>query len=72
MPLYEYTCRECGHSFEVLQRIGEDGEALSCPQCQAPRPEKQLSTFASQSSGKPSAAGMSSGAGSCGGGGGFT
>ena len=32
MPIYEYKCQNCGHSFEVLQRISE--EPLSaCPEC---------------------------------------
>lgn len=46
MPLYEYQCDPCGHRFEVLQRLGEDGEGLHCPRCAAPRPRRQLSTFA--------------------------
>ena len=32
MPIYEYKCQNCGHYFEVLQRISE--EPLStCSQC---------------------------------------
>ena len=32
MPIYEYKCQNCGHYFEVLQRISE--ESLSaCPEC---------------------------------------
>ena len=32
MPIYEYKCQNCGHYFEVLQRISE--EPLStCPEC---------------------------------------
>ena len=32
MPIYEYKCKNCGHHFEVLQRISE--EPLSaCPEC---------------------------------------
>ena len=62
MPLYEYRCEECGHRFEVLQRMGEGNEALTCPRCGAARPEKQLSTFAASSTG-------GGGGGVCGGGG---
>ena len=70
MPLYEYVCRDCGHAFEVLQRMGEGGEDLDCPRCQAPRPEKQLSTFAGASDGKSSVAGRAfSSSGACGAGG---
>jgi putative FmdB family regulatory protein len=46
MPLYEYRCRDCGHRFEVLQRMGEGADALECPRCGAGRPERALSTFA--------------------------
>lgn len=46
MPLYEYRCGGCGARFEVLQRMGEDGDGLACPSCGAARAERQLSTFA--------------------------
>lgn len=46
MPLYEYRCRECGHRFEILQRLGQGADGLECPQCGAPGVEKQFSTFA--------------------------
>jgi putative FmdB family regulatory protein len=46
MPLYEYVCRDCGHSFEVLQRMGERGEELRCPVCHEVGADRQLSTFA--------------------------
>ena len=68
MPLYEYTCTDCGHRLEILQRLGETGAGLKCPACNAERLEKQLSTFAANSDGKAA----SSGASGCGGGSGFT
>lgn len=67
MPLYEYRCPECGHRFEILQRMGEGAEGLSCPRCGAGKVEKQFSTFASTTSGASAASG-----GGCGPGGGFT
>lgn len=67
MPLYEYRCPECGHRFEVLQRMGQGAEGLTCPRCSAAKVEKQFSTFAASSSGGGASAG------SCAGGpGGFT
>jgi putative FmdB family regulatory protein len=48
MPLHEYTCRGCGHSFEALVR-GADQPA--CPSCQSTELEKQLSLFAVNSEG---------------------
>jgi putative FmdB family regulatory protein len=40
MPMYEYACRECEHTFETLVF---DGEAVACPQCQSDRLERLLS-----------------------------
>ena len=69
MPLYEYSCADCGHRFEILQRIGEGAEGLRCPCCDADRLDKQFSTFASASDGKAAASPV---AGGCGAGSGFT
>lgn len=40
MPLYEYTCRKCEHTFEALVF---DGEAVECPECHGKRVERLLS-----------------------------
>jgi putative FmdB family regulatory protein len=40
MPLYEYTCRECEHTFEALVF---NGETVECPECQGRRVEQLLS-----------------------------
>jgi len=43
MPLYEYTCRACGHEFEALVR----GSSMpSCPVCQAVDLQRLVSLFA--------------------------
>ena len=42
MPLYEYQCRACRHSFEALVR-GVDQPA--CPACQSKEIERLLSSF---------------------------
>lgn len=46
MPIYEYRCAECDHRFEILQRLGEGSEGLTCPGCSTPKLEKMFSTFA--------------------------
>lgn len=46
MPLYEYRCRRCGLSFEILQKIG-DGPPQQCASCGGPV-EKQVSPPAIQ------------------------
>jgi len=48
MPIYEYSCRQCGAGFEVLIR-GQ--EAPQCPACKSADLEKALSTFAVGASG---------------------
>lgn len=67
MPLYEYVCADCGHRFEVLQRIGEGSKGVHCPECDSDRVERQLSTFAA-GAGSGGGSARSSGA-SCGSGG---
>jgi putative FmdB family regulatory protein len=40
MPLYEYTCRKCEHSFEALVT---DGESVECPECHGRRLDRLFS-----------------------------
>lgn len=35
MPLYDYRCPECGHTFERIGRFS-DGPTFPCRQCNAP------------------------------------
>jgi len=72
MPMYEYICKSCDHQFEILQRMGEGAEGLSCPKCGEKRVEKQFSTFSSSGPSTPTSAGFSAGAGCGGGGSGFS
>jgi putative FmdB family regulatory protein len=48
MPLFEYTCRDCGHRFEALVM---GGRAPACPKCSSPDLEKLYSTFGTRSAG---------------------
>ncbi|HEU5334509.1 MAG TPA: zinc ribbon domain-containing protein [Terriglobales bacterium] len=47
MPLYEYRCRKCGKTFEVLRRMQDADNDLQCPKCRSRKVERQFSTFAS-------------------------
>ncbi len=49
MPLYEYKCAGCRHSFEVLQSLGAGPDGLACPKCGGTELAKQFSTFAPSS-----------------------
>lgn len=55
MPIYEYACRTCAHSFETLVRGSEEP---NCPHCQGADLERALSTFAV---GGPAAPGRANG-----------
>ena len=46
MPMYEYRCRKCGKSFEMLRRMQDADHDLKCPECQSEEVERLLSTFA--------------------------
>lgn len=45
MPIYEYSCRKCGHAFEVLIRSKSDLPD-KCPKCGEKKPVKGFSAFA--------------------------
>ena len=64
MPLYEYTCDNCGEQFEELVSMSNEDEVL-CPVCEKPA-RKLLSAFAI---GGPAAHSASSSCGTAAGGG---
>lgn len=45
MPIYEYTCRACGHQFEHLLLPAAKTDP-ACPKCQSRDLEKLMSGFA--------------------------
>ena len=51
MPIYEYECTECGNTFSRLQSIGASADGVRCPKCKSKNVERQLSCFASTSTG---------------------
>lgn len=42
MPIYEYACSQCGHSFDELQKISE-AALVHCPKCDEPALRKMVS-----------------------------
>lgn len=42
MPVYEFSCRDCGHLFEELvgPHVGLELAGVTCPKCGAERPER--------------------------------
>ena len=53
MPLFEYACKTCEHTFEWLTRGASTPE---CPSCHGTSLEKRQSVFAARSSGPDSGA----------------
>ena len=51
MPMYEYRCRACGKSFEMLRRMQDAERDLKCPECRSEEIERLLSTFATSACG---------------------
>ena len=41
MPIFDYKCEACGHTFDVLQKVGE-GPLRKCPECGKLKLKKQL------------------------------
>ena len=48
MPIFEYSCADCAHTFETLFRTGDEPR---CPRCQSLRLEKLYSAFGITSGG---------------------
>jgi putative FmdB family regulatory protein len=48
VPIYDYLCRQCQHSFELLVLTGT---AVRCPSCGAEDLERLLSSFAVSTTG---------------------
>jgi putative FmdB family regulatory protein len=63
MPIYEYSCEDCGTKFEKLVR--RQGDDVACPSCGQAHLKTELSTFAAHAG---SAKGKSSEMPACAGG----
>ena len=48
MPIYGYTCKSCGESFQTLVRSGDEPD---CPACGSAELERQLSLIADPAKG---------------------
>jgi len=53
MPIYEYRCTDCDHSFEAFIRPHDSG--AECPHCGSTKLTRELSTFAARSNGNGAA-----------------
>ncbi len=51
MPIFDYQCQQCGHTFDALQKLDEK-PLKDCPECGKAALEKLISTPAFQVKGK--------------------
>ena len=69
MPIYEYTCPDCGVKFETLRSMSQADAPIDCPRCESQNPRRGLSLFAAVSKGAGgetrSVAGTSTSCASC-------
>lgn len=42
MPIFEYKCNDCQHTFEHIQKSSED--KIECPQCHSTSLQKLISS----------------------------
>jgi putative FmdB family regulatory protein len=67
MPIFEYSCDDCGTKFEKLVRRAAEADAIACPACGDQHLTTEYSTFAARaSSPKSSAPSEGCGAAACG------
>ena len=66
MPIYEYSCDDCGKKFEQLVRRTEEADALRCPSCGRDHLTTQYSTFAARAKAAAEPAPSACGSGMCG------
>jgi putative FmdB family regulatory protein len=67
MPIYEYTCKDCGYHFDAIRSIKDADSQISCKKCQSQDTRRMISLFFSQSGGSVQSSGHSSTSCGCGG-----
>jgi putative FmdB family regulatory protein len=68
VPIYEFTCQECRHLFDVMGSYSTRTATQVCPQCESTNTRAVFSTFASLSASGDTASETGGGCGGCGGG----
>ncbi|HEX4232115.1 MAG TPA: zinc ribbon domain-containing protein [Bryobacteraceae bacterium] len=51
MPIFEYSCDDCGTKFEKLVRRSAEANAVRCPSCGQDHLTTEYSTFAAHAQG---------------------
>jgi len=66
MPIFEYSCDDCGTKFEKLLRRTTEANEVRCPSCGQEHLTTQYSTFAAHAKTAGAQAQPDCGAGMCG------
>jgi len=45
MPMYEYKCKQCNITFQVLKSVNKRDEPEKCPKCGSNQTERLISPF---------------------------
>lgn len=45
MPIYEYQCSQCSHTFEMIHGLSAKDPKITCPKCGAANPQRMISAF---------------------------
>jgi putative FmdB family regulatory protein len=68
VPIYEFSCLGCRHTFEVFGRYESREQKQVCPQCEGTNTKALFSTFAvTTTAGAEASASTGGGCGGCGG-----
>jgi putative FmdB family regulatory protein len=65
MPIYEYTCKDCGKRFEILRFIKDADSPISCKFCASNQTQRAISVFYAQSGSQIIAGGSNTGCVGC-------
>ncbi len=68
MPIYEYTCLDCGKHFESLRSMKDADAPIHCQGCDSEHTARQVSVFFAQSGGRIVAGSDNGGCAGCAGG----
>jgi putative FmdB family regulatory protein len=63
MPIYEYTCQQCGKDFDLLVSSERLADSQACPHCASEQLTRKFSAFASPSSSSQACPAKGSGCG---------
>ena len=67
VPIYEFSCLSCRHTFDVFGGYASRDELQVCPECESTNTRAMFSTFAVSGRSEGSSAAASGGGCACGG-----